>query len=70
MKSLSGKELAKLLEKNGWQLLRSREATTSLANQTISSDYRCRFMAISLSNEVFSIIFLKWRVLIQRRSND
>jgi predicted RNA binding protein YcfA (HicA-like mRNA interferase family) len=33
MKPLSGKEVAKLLEKNGWQLLRVREATTFTGNQ-------------------------------------
>ena len=48
MKSLSGKDLLKLLEKNGWQLLRINAAITSMVSQAVSSGYPCQCMAISL----------------------
>jgi len=70
MKSLSGKELAKLLEKNGWQLLRIQGSHHIFGKPNNIVRLSVPIHGNHLSNEVFSIIYLKWRVLMQRRSND
>jgi predicted RNA binding protein YcfA (HicA-like mRNA interferase family) len=70
MKSLSGKELAKLLEKNGWQLLRIQGSHHIYGKPNNIVRLSVPIHGNQLSNEVFFIIYSKWPVLIQRLSND
>ena len=42
MKNLSGKELARVLERHGWRLLRAREVITSTERKEASSACRCQ----------------------------
>ena len=49
---MSGKDLAKQLERNAWSLFESREATTSTEEKIQWRVFPYRFTAIALSRKV------------------